>query len=193
MSIAEQQQAKFAEIGPTVSTWLLDPAHSMIEFKVGYTMIANVRGEFTCFEGTLWLDSSDIAASRVAVQIEAAGIATRDPQRDAHLRSSDFFDVKQYPVLTFNSTRVAYGVGKSLMLAGELTIRNKTHAVVFEVQGPTRETRDVRGKTRIGLSASATINRKDFGLYWDIVSENGGVVVGYEVHIKLELEFVKQN
>ena len=174
-----------------VSTWNADPVHSVVEFKVKHMMIANVKGYFSKISGVLTLDESDLANSRVEASIEAASIETRDGQRDAHLKSADFFHVEKFPTLYFKSTGISIvGNGES-SVEGDLTIRGVTRPVRFEVEGPTPPTRDPWGNTRVAISASAKINRKDFGLTWNAALETGGILVGDAVTITLEAEFVK--
>ena len=172
------------------TTWNLDPVHSIAEFKVKHMMISNVKGQFTGIAGALTLDQNDIAGSRVEAMIDASTINTREPQRDAHLRSADFFDVDQFPTLTFRSTHVKR-TGDELAVTGDLTIHGVTRRVTFQVEGPSAAGRDPWGNTRIGLSATTTINRKDFGLTWNTALETGGILVGENVAISLDLEFVK--
>lgn len=174
-----------------VSTWNIDPAHSQAEFKVKHMMISNVKGYFTNIKGALILDDSEITNSQVEATIDAASINTREPQRDAHLKSADFFDVEKFPTLSFKSSRVTRKGDDELVVTGDLTIHGVTRKVDFQVEGPTPPTKDPWGNTRVGLSATTKINRKDFGLVWNGVLETGGVLVGDEVTITLEVEFVK--
>ena len=173
------------------TTWNLDPVHSIAEFKVRHMMISNVKGQFTGISGVLDLDESDLANSRVAATIDASSINTRDAQRDAHLKSADFFDVEQFPTLNFRSTRVKRVEDGDLALAGELTIHGVTREVVFQAEGPTPPAKDPWGNSRIGLSATTKINRKDYGLTWNATLEAGGILVGEEVTITLDVQFVK--
>ena len=175
----------------SVATWNLDPAHSVAEFKVKHMMISNVKGHFGKVSGTLTLDELELANSRVETLIEAGSIETRDAQRDAHLKSADFFDVENFPTLSFKSTRISGVRHKQLFVEGDLTIRGVTHKVVFTVEGPTAPAKDPWGNTRIGASATTKINRKDFGLTWNTALETGGILVGDEVAINLDIEFVK--
>jgi polyisoprenoid-binding protein YceI len=175
----------------TTSTWNIDPAHSVAEFKVKHMMISNVKGQFSSVTGLLSLDEIDITSSRVEASIDAASINTRDAQRDAHLKSADFFDVEKFPTLSFKSTRVRRAGDGELAVEGELTIHGITRKVVFTVEGPTAPVKDPWGNTRVGLSASTKINRKDFGLTWNAALETGGILVGDEVAITLEAEFLK--
>jgi len=172
------------------TTWNIDPAHSSAQFKVRHMMISNVKGEFTHVKGTLKYDSQNVANSYVEASIGAAALNTRDPQRDAHLKSPDFFDVEKFPTLSFQSTSVSKNGGE-LAVAGNLTVHGVTRNVVFEVEGLSEPTKDPWGNTRIGLSATTQINRKDFGLTWNATLETGGILVGDEVHITLDVEFIK--
>jgi len=173
------------------TTWNLDAAHSTAEFKVRHMMISNVKGRFTSISGALTLDETDISNSRVEATIEAASIHTGDGQRDGHLKSADFFDVEKFPSLTFRSTRVKRTGDDEVAVTGDLTIHGVTREVVFKVEGLTPPAKDPWGNTRIGLSAVAKINRKEFGLAWNSALETGGVLVGDEITITLEVQFVK--
>jgi polyisoprenoid-binding protein YceI len=174
-----------------VSNWNLDPAHSAAEFKVKHMMISNVKGHFAGIRGSLTLDSDDVARSRVEATIDASTIDTRDPQRDAHLKSADFFDVATYPALTFRSTAVKRTGEGELEVTGDLTIRGITRPVTFEVEGPTPAHKDPWGNTRVGISAVTRINRKEFGLTWNAALETGGILVGDEITISLDAQFIK--
>jgi polyisoprenoid-binding protein YceI len=173
------------------TTWNIDPAHSAAEFKVKHMMIANVKGHFSKVSGVLIRDESNPANDRVESTIEAASIETRNEQRDGHLKSPDFFDVEKFPTLHFKSTTVNVVGEGELSVEGDLTIRGVTRKVRFAVEGPTPPAKDPWGSTRIGLSARAKINRKDFGLTWNTALETGGVLVGDEITITLDAQFVK--
>lgn len=175
----------------SVTTWNIDPAHSTAEFKVKHMMISNVKGEFTAISGSLKLDATDISKSQVEATIDATSINTKDPQRDGHLKSADFFDVEKFPTLGFKSTRVTKKSEGEVEVAGDLTIHGVTRNVVFEVEGPSAPTKDPWGNTRIGLSATTRINRKDFGLTWNAALETGGILVGEEVTLSLDVQFIK--
>src|SRR5262249_9936746 len=175
----------------TTTTWNIDPAHATAEFKVKHMMIANVKGHFSKVAGVLIHDESDPTKSRIETSIEAASIETREPQRDAHLKSADFFHAEKFPTLSFKSTDIkAVGNGE-LKVQDDLTIRGVTRKVSFAVEGPTPPTKDPWGNTRIAASATTKINRKDFGLTWNAALETGGILVGDEVTITLDVEFVK--
>jgi polyisoprenoid-binding protein YceI len=151
-------------------------------------MVSNVRGEFTKTSGTVRWNGQDLATAVVDATIDAASITTREPQRDTHLKSPDFFAVSQFPTLTFQSTKVAPAGPGKLLMTGNLTIRGVTRQVVFDVDGPTPAIKDPYGKIRVGASATTAISRKDFGLVWNAALETGGVVVGDEVTITVDVE-----
>jgi polyisoprenoid-binding protein YceI len=174
------------------STWSLDPDHSTAQFKVRHLMISNVRGNFEKISATLHLDEKDITRSRVEVSIDVASINTGVNKRDEHLRSPDFFDVTKFPAMTFVSTRVEKAGPGKLTVTGNLTIKGVTRPVVLRVDGLTPEVRDPWGHVRRGASATTTINRRDFGITWNKSMDNGGVVVGEEVSIQLEVEFTRK-
>jgi len=175
----------------SITTWNVDPAHATAEFKVRHMMISNVKGQFSKVTGVVTLDESDLANSRVKASIEAASIDTRDAQRDAHLKSADFLHVEKFPTLSFKSTDIRVVGDGELKLQGDLTIRGITRPVTFAVEGPTPPTKDPWGNTRIAISATTKINRKDFGLTWNAALETGGILVGDDVTITLDVEFVK--
>lgn len=175
----------------STTTWNLDPAHTVAEFKVKHMMIANVKGHFANVSGVLIRDESNRANDRVEATIEAASIETRNEQRDTHLKSADFFHVEKFPTLHFKSTGISVVGDEELSVEGDLTIRGVTRKVRFAVEGPTPPARDPWGNTRIGVSASTKINRKDFGLTWNAALETGGILVGDDVTITLDAQFVK--
>jgi polyisoprenoid-binding protein YceI len=172
--------------------WQIDPAHSTAQFAVHHLMISNVKGEFSKVTGLANLDENDLTRSTVEVNVDAATVNTREPQRDAHLRSADFFDVARYPTITFRSRRITPTGNGKFKMTGDLTIHGVTREVTFDVEGPTPAIKDPQGNVRVGASAIARINRKDFGLLWNAALEGGGVVVGDEVAIAIEVELVKQ-
>jgi polyisoprenoid-binding protein YceI len=175
----------------TTTTWNIDPVHSVAEFKVKHMMISNVKGQFAQIQGILVLDEKDLTSSRVKASIEGASIDTRDAQRDTHLKSADFLHVEKFPTLSFKSTGINRSADGELAVTGDLTIRGVTQNVAFTVEGPTPPAKDPWGNTRLGLSATTKINRKDFGLIWNAALETGGILVGDEVTITLDLQFVK--
>ena len=173
------------------TTWKIDPVHSVAEFKVKHMMITNVKGQFTGVSGSLSLDENDLTLSHVEATIDAASISTREPQRDTHLKSPDFFDVEKFPTLSLKSTRISLVRDGALAVEGDLTIRGVTRKELFSVEGPTPPTKDPWGNTRVAVSATTKINRKDYGLTWNAALETGGILVGDEVTITLDVEFVK--
>jgi polyisoprenoid-binding protein YceI len=172
------------------STWKVDKAHSGAEFKVKHMMISNVKGHFSGIDGVLALNEDDVTKSHVEATIDATSITTREAQRDTHLKSADFFDIEKFPTLAFKSTQVKASNG-DLMVSGDLTIHGVTRIAVFTVEGPTAPAKDPWGNTRIGLTATTKINRKDFGLTWNAVLETGGILIGDDVTITLDVQFVK--
>ena len=155
-------------------------------------MVSNVRGEFSGIRGTAEFDPVDLANAAVEVTIDATTLNTREPKRDADLRSANFFEVDKYPTITFRSKRVeAAGPGK-LKIAGDLTIRGITREVALDVEGPTPEV-NMRGTARIGAAATMKLNRKDFGMTWNRTLDSGGVVVGDEVTVTLDVEMIKRS
>jgi len=173
------------------STWNLDPAHSTAEFKVKHMMISNVKGQFTGISGVLTLDETDVTNSHVEATIDAATINTRDPQRDGHLKSADFFDVEKFPTLTFKSTSIERTGDDELAVTGDLTIHGVTLPVVFNAEVPTAPAKDPWGNMRVGLSAVTKINRKHYGLTWNTALEAGGILVGDDITITLDVQFIK--
>ncbi len=172
--------------------WQIDPAHTMVEFAVKHLMIANVKGRFAAVKGTLQLSGDDYHSARVELLIDAASIDTREPRRDAHLRSADFLDADNSPALTFTSRRIDGVSGRSFAVVGDLTIRGVTREVALDVTDLGRQ-RDPWGGERAAFSATTAINRKDFGLVWNQMLETGGVLVGDQVQISIDAELVKQS
>ena len=173
------------------STWNIDPVHSAAEFKVKHMMISNVKGHFTGLKGILTLDETDVTKSRVEGTIDVSTITTREPQRDAHLRSAEFFDVEKFPTMSFKSKLITREGDGELAVSGDLTIHGVTREVEFTVEGPTPPGKDPWGNTRLGASATTKISRKDFGLNYNAALETGGILIGDEVTITVEVEFVK--
>ena len=170
-------------------TWTIDPGHSEAGFAVKHLMISTVKGNFRNVSGTIVLDESSPASSHVEAEIDATSIDTRQEQRDTHLRSADFFDVEKYPALTFRSTKVeSLGSGQFRVL-GDLTIRDVTKPVVLEVE-ETGRGKDPWGGERIGYSATTKFDRTDFGLTWNQALETGGIMVGNEVKVTLDVQAV---
>lgn len=174
------------------SSWQIDPAHSHVEFAVRHLMISSVKGAFGDVQGTVWVDESDPRRVLIDITIQVSSIDTRQEQRDAHLRSSDFFDAARFPTITFRSWVVEGDYHDSeFRLRGDLTIRDVTREVVLVVSNEGRLT-DPWGAERAGFSAQGKIDRTDFGLTWNQALETGGFVVGNEVKISIEVELIRQ-
>jgi polyisoprenoid-binding protein YceI len=174
----------------TRTTWKIDPAHSHAEFAVRHLMISTVKGRFGVVNGTIALHEGDLMQSEVDVTIDVNSIDTHEAQRDAHLKSADFFDVEHFPAITFKSTRIT-GDASAFKLTGDLTIHGVTREVTLEAVSEGRG-KDPWGGERAGFSAHAKIKRSDFGLTWNQLLEAGGFAVGDEVKIALDVEAVKQ-
>lgn len=187
--MAQTQQATATQQG--ITTWNIDPAHSHAQFSVRHMMISNVKGEFPKVSGKASFDPSRHETLSAEASIDVTTINTREHDRDNHLKSPDFFDVEQYPTITFKSRR-AKKTSDGLRLTGELTIRGVTREVFLEVEGPTPPVKDPWGYTRVGASATTKINRRDFGLTWNQALETGGIMVGDEIKITLDVELVAQ-
>jgi polyisoprenoid-binding protein YceI len=178
--------------GTKPTQWQIDPAHSAAHFSVRHLMISNVRGEITNISGSALINPADQTKSSVEITINAESINTREPQRDEHLRSADFLDVANYPTITFRSKRVEPLGAEILKLTGDLTIRGVTKEVSLDIEGPTPSVKDPWGNVRAGVTGSAKISRKDFGVAFNALTETGGVVVGDEVKITIEAELIQQ-
>jgi polyisoprenoid-binding protein YceI len=174
----------------TTTTWNIDPAHSSAEFKIKHMMISNVKGSFSGLAGVLTEHATDSTLSYVQAAVPVATVSTGEAQRDAHLKGPEFFDAEKYPTLSFKSTKVERK-GDGYEVTGDLTIHGVAKPVTFAVDGPSAPGKDPWGNTRIGLSATTKINRKDFGLIWNAALETGGFLVGDEVSITLEVQFIK--
>jgi polyisoprenoid-binding protein YceI len=173
------------------TTWELDPAHTVVEFSAKHMMITTVKGRFTDISGVIHADESDRSKSSVEATIKAASIDTRTEQRDNHLRSADFLDVEQYPEITFTSTRVEPVDKGHLRVTGDLTIRGTTRSVTLDTTFEGRG-KDPWGGERAGFSATTKIDRRDFGLTWNQALETGGVLVGNEIKISIDVQAVKK-
>jgi polyisoprenoid-binding protein YceI len=175
------------------SNWQIDPAHSSAQFSVRHMAISTVRGAFSKVSGTVALDDKDISKSTVDVSIDANSVDTRVPDRDNDLRSDKFFDVAHHPSITFKSKKVEQVAPGKLKVTGDLTIRGTTKEVVLDVEGPTAPMKDPWGNTRTAATATTKINRQDFGVKWNAALDNGGVVVGDDVSIVIDVELVKKD
>jgi polyisoprenoid-binding protein YceI len=173
-------------------TWQIDPAHTNVEFSVQHMMISNVKGQFQKTSGTITVNGKDPTSAKIDATIDASSIETRVEQRDMHLKSPEFLDVAKYPTITFKSTKVeAAGSGK-WKVTGDLTLHGVTKPVVLEVESSGTPIHDPMGNTRAGASATANIKRSDFGLTYNKVLESGGVMVGDEVAISIDVEAIKK-
>ena len=173
------------------TVWNIDPDHSSIGFKVKHLMVSYVKGSFDKHTGTVDINDKDITKSKVQITIDTNSVNTNVQKRDDDLRSANFFDVAKYPTMTFVSKKVAKAGKGKLKVTGDLTIHGVTRQVVLDVDGPSRESKDPWGNIRKGASATTKINRKDFRLTWNKALETGGVVVGDDVLITLEVEMIK--
>jgi polyisoprenoid-binding protein YceI len=172
------------------STWTIDPAHSAAQFQVKHLMISTVRGEFSKMSGKAVFDGKNYATLNVEATIQVASISTREPKRDEHLRSADFFDAAGHPAITFKSKQVQDIQGNKFKLVGDLTIRGVTKTVVLDVEA-TPAIKGMNKETRIGAQATTRLNRQDFGVKWNRSLDSGGVVVGDEVQVIIDLELVQ--
>jgi polyisoprenoid-binding protein YceI len=177
---------------PTITQWRIDASHTSVGFAVKHMMISTVRGHFGAVDGTLRADPDDWTRSSIEVSIQADSIDTREEKRDAHLRSADFFDVEKYPTLTFKSTRIEAAGSHRYRVTGDLTIRGVTKPVTLDVTEE-GQGKDPWGGERAGFSASGTVDRSAFGLNWNQALELGGWLVGNEIKIVLDAEFVRQD
>ncbi len=168
-------------------TYVIDSAHSSAQFSIRHMMVSNTKGEFTKVEGMIVYDAKNPAASKVEAVIDVNTINTRDAKRDGHLRSPDFFDVAKYPKMTFTSKQVTKQ-GSKLLVKGDLTMHGVTKPVTLTVEGPSAEVKDPWGGAKIGASATTTVKRTDFGIVYNKTLEAGGVLVGNDVAITLDIE-----
>jgi polyisoprenoid-binding protein YceI len=187
MTSASTIPATFADLS---GTYVLDPAHTRVGFVARHAMITKVRGQFNDFEGSGVVDAADFTKSTVTVTIQAASIDTRNEQRDAHLRSNDFLAMEEYPQITFTSTSIQQTEPTSVELAGDLTIRGVTNTVTipFEFEGAAT---DPYGNLRVGFEGSVVINRKDYGITWNVALETGGVLVSDKITLEFEVSAIK--
>jgi polyisoprenoid-binding protein YceI len=183
-------ETKRAMVRVPPGTWTVDPIHSSVGFKIKHMMIATVRGQFSEFEGTIVAAEDDPANSHAMGTVKVASIDTGNADRDAHLRSPDFFDAEQYPDITFESTRIRHIDGGTFSLAGNLTIRDVTREVEMEARVEGADT-DPWGMERVGISVRGTINRTDFGLKWQERLAAGGMLVGEDVTIQIDISAIR--
>jgi polyisoprenoid-binding protein YceI len=175
------------------STWKIDPAHSAATFSIKHLAISTVRGGFSGVKGTVVFDDADASKSSVDVTIDVSTVDTREPARDKHLRSADFFDVEKYPTMTFKSTKVEQAGQGKLKVTGDLTMHGVTKSVVLEVEGPTAAIKDPMGNQRAAASATTKLNRQDYGVKFNHAMEGGGLMLGDEVAIQIDIEMIKAN
>ncbi|MBI4200794.1 MAG: YceI family protein [Chloroflexi bacterium] len=176
----------------TRSTWVMDPAHSSVEFAAKHMVISSVRGRFGKLEIHMSFDQTQPERSQVEARIDAASIDTKQPDRDAHLRSPDFLNADKFPWITFKSRRIESSASGHHRIVGDLTIREVTREVFLDAEYA-GIAKDPMGNLHAGFSAAATINRRDFGLIWNMALETGGFLVGDTVRINIELEVVRQD
>jgi len=174
------------------TTWEIDPAHSSAQFAVKHLVISTVRGHLGKVTGTLNLDEQDVTRSTVEATIDAAGIDTREAKRDEHLRSPDFLDTAQYPTITFKSKKITRLAADRYTISGDLTLRGVTKPVTLNVEGSPTPMKDPFGNTKIGGVVKARLNRKDFGIDWSKTMDSGGLVVGDEVDVTIDVELVQK-
>ncbi len=174
------------------TTWQIDPAHTAAGFSVKHLMISTVRGQFKGVNGTINWDDQDLAKSTVEVTIDAKTIDTSEPMRDKDLRSDKFFDSEKYPTITFKSTKVEQVSAGKLKVTGDLTMHGVTKSVVLDVEGPSAQVKDPWGNTRVAINATTKVNRQDYGVKWNASIDGGGVVVGDDVNITIDLEMIKK-
>jgi len=192
-TLAATIAATLAVPSPTATTtWQIDPAHTAAGFSVKHMMIATVRGQFKGVTGTVNWDDQDISNSIVDVTIDANTVDTGEPKRDADLKSANFFDVAHYPTITFKSTKIERISAAKMKVAGNLTIHGITKPVVLDVEGPSGAVKDPWGNTRVALNATTTVNRMDYGVKWNAKMDGGGIVVGDDVNINIDLEMIKK-
>jgi polyisoprenoid-binding protein YceI len=172
------------------TTWKIDPAHSNAQFVVRHMMITNVRGGFSGVQGTVVYDPDDLNSSSVDVTIEKNTLSTGDATRDTHVKSADFLDVENYPTITFKSKKITKD-GDDLKVTGDLTLHGVTKDVVLNVEGPTEEQKDPWGNTRVGASATTKIKRSDFGLTWNAALETGGIMLGDDLKLEVDVSLIK--
>ena len=174
------------------ATWELDPAHSSVSFAIRHMMISTVRGSFRTFTGKAMGDPASPTGASIEASIDAASIDTANEKRDAHLKSPDFLEVEKFPTMTFKSKKIEpAGAGKA-KVTGDLTLHGVTKEVVLDVEGPTPTIKDPMGNTKAGAHATTKISRKDFGIAWNKALDGGGLMVGDEVDITIDVEAVKK-
>jgi polyisoprenoid-binding protein YceI len=180
-----------AALNAQAVSWHIDPQHSSAQFSVKHMMISTVRGQFGGVKGSVVYDPKNPTAATVEATIDCSTVYTGEPKRDAQLKTAEFFDVKNYPVMKFQSKRVEVAGAGKLKVTGELTINTQTHQVMLELDEPSGAIRDDKGREKIGVSGVTKISRKEFGILYNPILETGGVAVSDEVSIVLEIELIK--
>ncbi|HEX7599660.1 MAG TPA: YceI family protein [Polyangia bacterium] len=182
-------------LSPTLSqaaTWDIDPAHSAVEFSVRHMMVTTVKGQFQKLKGTVELDEKDPTKSAVEVSIETDSLDTREPKRDGHLKSPDFFDAAKFPTITFKSTKIEKAGKGKFKITGDLTMHGVTKPVVLMAEGPSAAMKDPFGRTIRGAMATGKINRKDWGMTWNKTLDAGGMLVSDEVKLEINAELAER-
>ena len=174
------------------TTWQLDPAHTSVQFSIRHMMVSNVRGEFTKVSGTANADDADLTKSTLEATIDTASIDTHNDKRDEHLRSPDFFDVAKFPTMTFKAKKIGKQGDGHYAVTGDLTLHGVTKEVTLDVEGPTPTVKDMMGTMRAGAHATTTIKRSDFGSVWNKTLEAGGVALGDDVQVSIDVEGVQK-
>ncbi|MCK6557408.1 YceI family protein [Candidatus Binatia bacterium] len=178
--------------GAHAGTWVIDPSHTNVQFAVKHMVISTVRGHLGKVSGTLNLNEQDVTGSTIEATIDANGIDTRDAKRDQHLREPDFLDTAKYPTITFKSKKIVKVANDRYTVLGDLTLRGVTKEVTLEVEGSPNPLKDPFGNNKIGGVAKTRLNRKDFGVNFSKVMDNGGLVVGNDVDVIIDVELVQQ-
>jgi polyisoprenoid-binding protein YceI len=173
--------------------WTIDTSHSSVQFSVRHMMVSNVRGEFGKVSGKVHYDGKALDTIQIEATIDTATIGTRSERRDTHLKSADFLDVDKYPTITFKSNRSRKSANGELQVIGDLTLKGVTKEVILNIEGPSPAITDQRGNQRMGATATTKINRKDFNVTWNRALDGGGVVVGDEVKITIDVELIKND
>ncbi len=184
--------AAASTVTATESAWEIDPAHSSVQFSVRHMMVSNVRGEFRKVTGTVRGDEKDPTHAQVEATIDTASIDTRNEKRDAHLKSPDFLDTEKYPTMTFRSKKIEKAGDGGYRVTGDLTLHGVTREVVLDVDGLAPAVKDPQGNSRAGAQATAKLNRQDFGVAWSKSLDGGGVVVGDDVAVTIDVEGVRK-
>jgi polyisoprenoid-binding protein YceI len=174
------------------ANYQLDADHSSIQFKIRHLTVSNVTGTFNKFKGSASVEGEDIATLKVEVTIDAASVDTGHEKRDEHLRNADFLDVAKYPTITFVSKKVMKAEPGKLRVTGDLTLHGVTREITVDLEGPTPEIKDPWGNFRRGATGTAKIDRRDFGITWNKALDTGGLVVGNEVGIQVDIEWVRK-